>query len=190
MQLWIVAWTATQCCFAHFISWYYVCDYHTRIDWCIWSVLVCFISFTAKSIILTTPSSSLKDFYFTGSWPSSRYTKQIAPCFARTDPRWRTSRQLVPCEVSALSCFHLACVCLPRHWPLWYVCLGWESWESYVTEDLSCYKSRHCSRTTSQLPNVTQTAWGCCIVKFQNSKIANRNKPWLVQIKRRLLHLF
>lgn len=124
MQLWIVAWTARQCCFAHFISWYYVCDYHTWIDWCIWSVLVCFISFTAKSIILTTPSSSLKDFYFTGSWPSSRYTKQIAPCFAKTNPRWRTSRQLVPCEVSALSCFHLACVCLPRHWPLWYVCLG------------------------------------------------------------------
>lgn len=56
--------------------------------------------------------------------PSLRYTTQIAPCFAKSAARCRPSLQLVPCEVSTLSCFHLACVCLPRHWPLWYVRLG------------------------------------------------------------------
>lgn len=190
MQLWIVAWTATQCCFAHFISWYYVCDYHTRIDWCIWSVLVCLISFSAKSIILTTCIlfSQRRLLYWLLSILEIHQTN--CPLFCKDRPAlknvaavgamWGQHALLFPSGLCLSASSLATLICMP-----W-----WESWESYVTEDLSCYKSRHCSRTTSQLPNVTQTAWGCCIVKFQNGKIANRNKPWLVQIKCRLLHLF
>lgn len=61
-------------------------------------------------------------------------------------------------------------VCLSASSLATLICMPWwETRESYVTEDLSCYKSRHCSRTTSRLPNVTQTAWGCA---SQSSKMA------------------
>lgn len=100
--------------------WYFVCDY----DVVFLIYMISLVSFISSTVISILPSSPPKDFCFAYVKPSLRYTTQIAPCFAKSAARCRPSLQLVPCEVSTLSCFHLACVCLPRHWLLWYVRLG------------------------------------------------------------------